>query len=139
MIYKQTVNEIKAAANLVNPHGHFDHGRVVDFSQDFKKDGPIIWLYPWKIKDPVVSDFIYEHPIVIGFYEHDTPHSSNEERLNIIDRMEALMEEFMDQLLTDNSKFSAYGIESEPQYQMHNQTVSGFAVRFTYQNFDPCL
>lgn len=137
-IYKQTVDEIRLAANAVNPHGRFEEGRVVDLSQKFKGSYPMIWLYPWRIRDPDASQFIYNHPLVIGFWELDKPHSSVEERREIIHRMEVLKDLFMAEIIARNRRHQISAVFSEPQYQMHNQTVSGYAVSFNYQNYSPC-
>ena len=137
-IYKQTVNEIKVAAVTVNPNGRFEEGRVVDLSQKFKGSYPMIWLYPWRISDPDPRNFLYRHPLVIGFWEPDKPHSSVEERREIIHRMEVLKDLFVAKLKEQNPQHQISALFSEPQYQMHNQTVSGYAVSFTYENFSPC-
>jgi hypothetical protein len=43
------------------------------------------------------------------------------------------------QQLTGNKLIRIVGkIRAEPQYGMYNGTVSGMAIRFTYQNFAPC-
>lgn len=137
-IYVQTVNEIKAAAVAVNPHGRFDHGRTVDLSQSFDGYYPLIWLYPWNIQDPENSGFLYRHPVVlIGFWELDKPESNNEQRKEIIGRMEVLKDRFIAKLREDNKKFQISNVVSEPLYQMHNGTLTGIGVKFVYQNFDP--
>jgi len=40
--------------------------------------------------------------------------------------------------LRENSQVDIRNVSSEPQYQMHNGTLSGYAVSLTYQNFSPC-
>jgi hypothetical protein len=136
-IYAQTVAEFKAAAVAVNPSGRFDHGRTVDLSQQYDGDYPLIWLYPWNIQDPEDNGFLYRHPqMLVGFWELDKPHSSNEQRKEIIARMEVLKDAFITQLKSNN-KIQVSSVVSEPLYQYHNGTVTGIGVKLVYQNFDP--
>jgi hypothetical protein len=137
MTYQQTVNEIRNAANAVNKNGRFDHGRIVDLSQAFNGSYPLIWLYPWRSTDPNVGDFLSTHPLVIGFWMQDRPDTSTLEREEIIAKMEVLKDSFIEKL-RENSQVDLRNVSSEPQYQMHNGTLSGYAVSFTYQNFSPC-
>ena len=137
MIYKQTVSEIRAAANAVNPNGRFHHGRVVDSSQAFKGSYPLIFLYPWRMRDPEQADILYVHPLVVAFWEQDKPHSSMEEREDLISRMEILKDAFVAKL-RENSLVDVSRVTSEPQYFMHNGSVSGYAISFEYKNTSPC-
>lgn len=135
--YLQTVAEIRAAASAVNGN-RFDHGRRVDFSQNFNKGFPYIWLYPFQVADPVGDAFLDTSTLLMGFWMADRPDTSVEEREQIIGQMDLLCTAFLNQLRL-NKLVSATAVTREPQYQMHQSTVSGFAVRFTYQNFAPCI
>lgn len=138
MIYQQTVNEVRTAAKAVNPNGRFDHGRHVDLSQMFEGDYPLIYLYPFTISDPQGDDFLSDNSLIVGFWKQDNPASSNEEREAIIAAMDVLSSSFLSKL-KESKLIQIIGRPlREPQYQMYQGTLSGFAVRFTYQNFSPC-
>jgi hypothetical protein len=137
MSYLKTVSELRAVAAIVNPDGTFDHGKKVDFSQNFDKPFPAIFLYPFEIRDPEDS-FLDTSTLTLGFWMQDRPDTSVYERETIIGQMDLLCTAFMTQLKTNNL-ISVTGVVREPQYQFHQATVSGFAVRFQYQNFTPCV
>jgi hypothetical protein len=138
MSFLQTVNAIRAAANTVNPTGRFDHGRIVDASQAFNGDYPVIWLYPVNIDLATGAEFIDDNTILIGFWAQDKPDTSTQERELLIAAMDDLCRQFF-MLLQQNKLIRIPGkVRLEPQYFMYNGTVSGMAARFTYQNFDPC-
>lgn len=137
MSYQTTVNEIRAAANNVNPTGRFDHGRYVDLSQGFDGEYPIIYLYPLNINPSHEPEFIDSSTVLMGFFQQDKPDTSNEERESIISEMDILSEAFIDSL-SESKHVKITGKSKEPQYQMYQGTLSGFALRFTYQNFTPC-
>ena len=137
MSYQQTVNEIRNAARTVNPNGRFDHGRHVDLSQMFEGDYPFIYLYPINTSPGVDPEFIDTNTILLGFWKQDKAESSNEEREKIISDMDALSTAFLEQIAElKGTRITA--VSKEPQYQMYQGTLSGFALRFTYQNFSPC-
>lgn len=138
MSYLQTVAEIRAAANAVNQN-RFDHGRIVDFSQNFDKGFPYIWLYPFTSEDPdpTSDDQFDSHTLTVGFWFQDRPDTSVQEREAIIGQADVLCSAFMAQLQA-NAKVIISGVTRESQYQMHQATVSGYAVRFKYQNLAPC-
>lgn len=135
--YDLAVNTIRSAANAVNPHGKFDHGRHVDLSQGFTGPFPVIFLYPFTSTDPNDRDFLYLHPVVIGFWMQDAPSSSTEEREKIISKMCDLKNLFMAKVKEDQM-LGIDNVRSEPQYQQHQGTVSGYAVSFNLRNFLPC-
>lgn len=140
MSYLQTVNAVESAANTVNPTGMFDHGRVVDASQAFRGPFPVIWLYPMNtdIPSPGGPEFIDDNVLLIGFWKQDKPASTTAERKQIIADMDTLARAFLVQLVADKLIRIIGKIREEPQYQMYNGTVSGVALRLTYQNFAPC-
>lgn len=137
MSYQTTVNEIRTAAESVNPSGRFDHGRHVDLSQMSEGDYPFIYMYPININPAEDPDFIDSSIILIGFFRQDRPDTSNAEREAIIAEMDVLSDAFMTQLAS-SKLVKITNKNKEPQYQMYQGTLSGFAVRFTYQNFTPC-
>lgn len=138
MSYQQTVNEVRAAAIAVNPDGRFDHGRHVDLSQMFEGDYPFIYLYPFTIQDPAGEDFLVDSTLLVGFWMQDKPESTNAEREQLIAEMDVLSQAFLSKL-KESKLVQIIGRPSrEPQYSMYQGTLSGFAARFQYQNFDPC-
>ncbi len=138
MSYQQTVNEIRQAANDVNPNGRFDHGKHVDLSQGFEGAYPIIYLYPTNINPADGPGFIDSSVLLIGFFDQDRPDTSTAEREAIIARMDVLSSEFLE-LLGENKSAKVSNITKEPQYGMYQGTLSGFAIKFTYLNFTPCV
>lgn len=136
MSYLTTVQQVRAAANAVNGN-RFDHGRRVDFSQNFSNPFPYIWLYPVDISDAPVGEFIDSTTILLGFWDQDRPETSVQEREAIIGKMDALATAFLDEL-RENTLLQVSNVTREPQYQHSQGHVSGMAVRFTLQNFSPC-
>jgi hypothetical protein len=67
----------------------------------------------------------------------DRPDTSTLEREQIIAQMDMLSNQFFSEL-ESNAKARVSGKRKEPQYQMYQGTVSGFAIQFTYESFDPC-
>lgn len=137
MSYQSTVNEIRAAAQAVNPNGRFAHGRHVDLSQMFEGDYSMIYLYPVTTSPGIDPNFIDTHTILLGFWQQDKPESTNEERESLIASMDVLSSAFMNEL-GDLKGVKISNVSKEPQYQMYQGTLSGFAVRFQYQNFTAC-
>lgn len=137
MSYQSTVTEIRTAAEAVNPHGRFMHGRHVDLSQDAEGCYPVIYLYPITTNRATDPEFIDSHNLTIGFWMEDKPDSSNEDRENIIAKMDQLSDEFL--LVLEELRGSRISnVQKEPQYQMYQGTLSGYAIRLTYQNFTAC-
>ncbi len=137
MSYQDTVNQIRQAANDVNPNGRFDHGRHVDLSQGFEGEYPIIYLYPANINPAQDPEFIDSTVLLIGFFDQDRTDTSTVEREAIIAKMDVLSSEFLD-VLSESKLVKITNVSKEPQYGQYQGTLSGFAIRFTYQNFTPC-
>lgn len=138
MSYQSTVNEIRTAAIVsLSGQGRFDHGRHVDISQKFDGEYPFIFLYPVTITPADDPDFIDQSNILIGFWMQDRTDTSTLEREQIIAKMDTLSNLFLT-ALQDNDKIRVTGKRKEPQYQMYQGTVSGFALQFTYRNYTPC-
>lgn len=137
MSYLNTVQQIRTSAVAVNPNGSFDHGRIVDFSQNFDRKMPYIWLYPFTITDAGADDNLDSSTIIVGFFRQDRPDTSVQERETIIGEMDVLCSAFLEHL-KENNTISVTGVTREPQYGFHQGHVSGFACRFTYQNLAPC-
>lgn len=138
MSYQQTINEIRSVAAAVNPEGRFDHGRIVDASQAFAGDYPVIWLYPFNTFVPTADENLDDNVLLIGFWAQDSPSSTTAEREAIIASMYDLAKQFFTQLQLSKLVRVNGKIQLEPQYQMYLGTVSGYAARLTYQNFTPC-
>lgn len=137
MSYQQTVNEIRTAAEAINPGGRFEHGRHVDLSQGFDGAYPIIYLYPTNITPAEDPDFIDSTLVLLGFFDQDKTDTSPLQREAIIAAMDVLSDAFLSKL-SENKLVKITNKKKEPQYQMYQGTLSGFAVQFTYQNFTPC-
>ena len=138
MSYQSTVNEIRTAANAaLSGNGRFDHGRHVDISQKFDGDYPFIFLYPITVIPADSPDFIDQSNIMIGFWMQDRPDTSTLDREQIIAQMDVLSDLFL-QALETNEKIRITARRKEPQYQMYQGTVSGFALQFTYRNYTAC-
>jgi hypothetical protein len=138
MSYQSTVNEIRAVANVINPTGRFDHGRIVDASAAFAGDYPLIWLYPFNTLLPLGDDSIDDNTLLVGFWVQDSPSSTNAEREANIAAMYDLCKQFFTQLGLSKIVRVSQRPTLEPQYQMYGGTVCGYAARFNYQNFSPC-
>ena len=81
--------------------------------------------------------FINSGNILIGFWMQDRPDTSTLEREAIIAQMDVLSDAFLSALeINDKSRITS--VRKEPQYGMYQGTVSGFAISFTYQNYDAC-
>lgn len=134
--YQNIVNACRAAV----PNGErFIHGRLIDFTQGYTGSYPLITLLPFTVTDArSTPDAVFDSAaIVVGFWKQDRPDTTAEEREAIISEMDALSDAFLDNLLESPTvKLSA--IQKEPQYQMFQATLSGFAISFTIQLIQPC-
>lgn len=134
--YQNIVNACRAAV----PDGErFIHGRLIDFTQGYTGSYPLITLLPFTVTDArSTPDAVFDSAaIVVGFWKQDRPDTTAEEREAIIAEMDALSDAFLDNLLESPTvKLSA--IQKEPQYQMFQATLSGFAISFTIQLIQPC-
>jgi hypothetical protein len=134
--YQNIVNACRAAV----PNGErFIHGRLIDFSQGYTGTYPLITLLPFTVQDArSTPDAVFDSAsIVIGFWKQDRPDTTAEEREAIIAEMDLLSDAFLDNLL-DNSRIKLTNIQKEPQYQMFQATLSGFAISLTIQLTQPC-
>jgi len=138
MSYLQTVSIVRTAANAVNSN-RFDHGRIVDFSQNFNKPFPYIWLYPFDIRDadPTSDDQFDTTTVRVGFWFQDKPDSSIQEREVLIGKADELCNAFLEEL-RENMRIIIENVRREPQYQFHNATVSGMALEFDIRTLTPC-
>ena len=134
--YQNIVNACRAAV----PNGErFIHGRLIDFTQGYTGSYPLITLLPFTVTDArSTPDAVFDSAaIVVGFWKQDRPDTTAVEREAIIAEMDALSDAFLDNLLESPTvKLSA--IQKEPQYQMFQATLSGFAISFTIQLIQPC-
>lgn len=134
--YKNIVNTCRDA---VPNHERFIHGRLIDISQKYTGTYPLITLIPFTVNDfrstpSAVFDFAN---ITIGFWQQDRPDSSAAEREDIIEQMDILSDQFIDNLL-DRNDIKISSILKEPQYQMFQGTLSGFAISFRIDLLAPC-
>jgi hypothetical protein len=134
--YQNIVNACRAAV----PNGErFIHGRLIDFSQGYTGSYPLITLLPFTVTDArSTPDAIFDSaPVVVGFWKQDRPDTTAEEREAVIAEMDALSDAFLDSLL-ESPTVKLTSIQKEPQYQMFQATLSGFAISFTIQLIQPC-
>jgi hypothetical protein len=134
--YQNIVNACRAA---VPNSERFIHGRLIDFTQGYTGSYPLITLLPFTVTDArSTPDAVFDSAaIVVGFWKQDRPDTTAVEREAIIAEMDALSDAFLDNLLESPTvKLSA--IQKEPQYQMFQATLSGFAISFTIQLIQPC-
>lgn len=134
--YQNIVNACREAI----PNGErFIHGRLIDFSNGYTGTYPLITLLPFTVNDfRSTPDAVFDFAnITVGFWKEDRPDTTAEEREAIISEMDTLSDQFIDRLLNSNQvKISS--ILKEPQYQMFQGTLSGFAISFRIDILAPC-
>jgi hypothetical protein len=132
-------NIVTACRQAVPEGKRFIHGRLIDFSQGYTGSYPLITLLPFTVTDArSTPDAVFDSAnIVVGFWMQDRPDTSAEEREGLIAEMDTLSDEFLDNLL-ESSTVKLSNIQKEPQYQMFQATLSGFAISFTIQLIQPC-
>lgn len=134
--YQNIVNACRAAVPNAE---RFIHGRLIDFSQSYSGAYPLITLLPFTVTDArSTPDAIFDSAsLVIGFWKQDRPATTPEEREAIINEMDILSDAFIE-LLLERNDLKLSNILKEPQYQMFQATLSGFAVSLTIQLVSPC-
>jgi len=117
----------------------FIHGRLVDFSQGYSGTYPLVTLLPFTVSDARgAPDGVFDSAnIVVGFWKEDRPDTTPEKREAIIAEMDLLSDIFLDSLLVPSTT-KLTSILKEPQYQMFQGTLSGFATSFTINLVSPC-
>jgi hypothetical protein len=135
--YKNLIDTVRAA--MPAGVGRFIHGRLMDFSNSYSGEYPLATLLPFTIADArSTADGTWDRvQLIVGFWQQDRPDTTPEEREEIIDAMDLLSDEFID-ALQDSGGRRITGIQKEPQYQMFQGTLSGFAVSFTLELLNPC-
>lgn len=129
----------KAAGKQVNPDGTNKHGRRDDRSRDsVDMPFPLCWLLPFTVQDPVPGDVWFTTPMVVGFWEQDSPDTSEEQREDIIRRMDILATQYIGALRLLNKQYDIRNVRREPQYRMFSGTLSGVAISFNYLTTEPC-
>jgi len=134
--YQNIVNACRAAT----PTGkRFIHGRLIDFSQSYSGAYPLITLLPFTITDArgTSENRFDSTPLLIGFWKEDRPDTTPEEREALIVEMDELSDTFLNSLL-QRTDLQITSILKEPQYQMYQGTLSGFAVSFNLNILAPC-
>jgi len=128
MSYQSTVDIIRAAAEAVNPDGFFVHGRRSDVTTHHDKPMPQISLLPMRSRPDRRNDN-ERYSIVMGFFDQDTPTTSELEREKIIAAMDELSNEFMDKL-NENKTCTIEGENKTPEYRQLAGTLSGYSIAF---------
>ena len=134
--YQNIVNTCRSAV----PGGErFIHGRLVDFSQEYTGTYPLITLLPFTVNDfRSTPDEVFDFAtITVGFWKEDSPDTTPAQREAIIAEMDTLSDQFINNLL-DSTSTKISDIQKEPQYQMFQGTLSGFAISFRIDIIAPC-
>ena len=134
--YQNIVNLCRAAT----PNGcRFIHGRLTDFSQGYAGAFPLVTLLPFTVTDArSTPDGVFDSAnVVVGFWQQDRPDTTSEERERLVAEMDVLSDQFLDSVL-ESPSVKISNIQKEPQYQMFQATLSGFAVSFTINLVSPC-
>jgi hypothetical protein len=131
-------NIVNACRNATPEGLRFIHGRLQDFTNEYTGTYPLVTLLPFTVTDfRSTPDAIFDNSnIVVGFWEQDSPDTTPEQREHIIASMDSLSDTFIDNLLDSGVKLS--NINKEPQYQMFQGTLSGFAISFRIDLIAPC-
>ena len=133
--YQNIVNVCRDAT----PQGlRFIHGRLQDFTNEYSGTYPLVTLLPFTITDfRSTPDSVFDNSnILVGFWHQDSPDTTPSQREAIIAAMDNLSDTFIDNLLDIGIKLS--NINKEPQYQMFQGTLSGFAISFRIDLVAPC-
>jgi hypothetical protein len=132
-------NIVNACRSAVPNNERFIHGRLIDFSQDYTGTYPLITLLPFTVNDfRSTPDAVFDFAsITVGFWKEDSPDTTAAQREAIIAEMDTLSDQFINKLLESN-KIKISAILKEPQYQMFQGTLSGFAISFRIDLIAPC-
>jgi hypothetical protein len=117
----------------------FIHGRLIDFTQGYTGTYPLVTLLPFTINDSrSTPDGVFDNAnLVVGFWKEDRPDTTAEEREALIAEMDILSDLFISNILESNST-KLTNIQKEPQYQMFQATLSGYAIAFNISLVSPC-
>jgi hypothetical protein len=131
-------NIVNACRNATPQGLRFIHGRLQDFTNEYSGTYPLVTLLPFTVTDfRSTPDAVFDNAnIVVGFWEQDSPDTTPEQREAIISGMDVISDIFIDNLLDSGVKLS--NINKEPQYQMFQGTLSGFAISFRIDLVAPC-
>jgi len=137
MSYQSIVDLLRNLAYIVNPNGHFMHGRRSDGSLDYDKPFPQIHLLPVRTQFDIKLDNETQD-LIIMFWQQDSPESTNEQREAIIAQMDVLSRNFV-AALYDEDGVSISNVLRTPEYRQLAGTVSGYGVSFTLISKDDCV
>lgn len=129
-MYKDFVDTIKEIAFDINPNGTFYHGRVSDANLAIEKQSlPQIHLYPFTISRADQNQAVDTIPnVLIALIFQDTPHTNDEERLEIIEQADIMQRRLEQWLISKNVEYTGY--QAEPYFKQFNGITSGMFVRF---------
>ena len=137
MNYQNIVDLIRNTANLVNPTGHFVHGRNTDGSLDYDYSFPQIHLLPVETTYDIPND-IKTHTLILMFWEQDSPESTNLEREQKIAAMDVLSDNFLNVLYNINT-INIEDVLKTPEYRQLAGTASGYGLSFSIVSKVDCL
>jgi hypothetical protein len=129
-MYKDFVDTIKEIAFDINPNGTFYHGRVSDANLAIEKQSlPQVHLYPFTISRADQNQAVDTIPnVLIALIFQDTPHTNDEERLEIIEQADIMQRRLEQWLIAKNVQYTGY--QAEPYFKQFNGITSGMFVRF---------
>jgi hypothetical protein len=132
-------NIVNTCRDAVPNNERFIHGRLIDFSQNYTGTYPLITLLPFTVTDSrSTPDGIFDNSnLILGFWMQDRPDTTPEQREEIIHQMDLLSDSFINNLL-ESSILKLTNIRKEPQYQMFQGTLSGYAISFNLSLVSPC-
>lgn len=128
MRYAKLVETLEDIAGTVAPAASFVHGSKADGTMEFSGAFPQIHLY-YPVKDkPKIEDGRWSRnwAFVLAFWDKDTADSTPEQRMELLDRMEALCVKYVTEM--NEREISITDIEIVPQIRTLTALVSGCAV-----------
>ena len=138
MTFQQVLDMVRDTANAVNPTGTFIHGRNSDAANAQSLPYPRIHVYPFTQDRDPSDTFKRTSQLLFSFVEIDAGDQDLAKREVIIAAMDALCDDFIEQIVTDYEhgvEFTA--IRSEPQYQIL-EGVSGYSLSITIKSQVGC-
>lgn len=130
MKYIEVIDVFRTICHKINERGTFYHGRVSDANLALEKEPfPQIHTYPFRTQSFQNSAVEIVPNIQISFLYQDSPHSSKDDRDELISKADDLQIAFRKEL--DLLDISYTGYETTPFFKEFNGVASGMYVRFS--------
>jgi hypothetical protein len=136
MKYQQVVKLIRDVSEVVNNTGTFIHGRNSDAAAASDRPYPRIVLYPFDTTQEGKDLERKQSNLLLTFVEPDTGQNSTAEREAIIDRMDVLIDEWLEDL-TDRNTVELVTVRRE-QLIYVIEGVTGCGLQLTIAHQDEC-